>query len=121
MVASEAYTLAHNLPSGLSGDLLLIPMRGADQTLHSLQLIGANGEKRFLPGGRKRGCYFPIGTPEGVLCIAEGFATAASIHESTGHAVAAAFDAGNLIEVARALRGKFPQLNLVVCADDDQH
>jgi len=119
--ATDAYGTARNLPSGLTGDLLLIPLWGTDKTLHNLQLMTASGDKRFLPGGRKRGCYFAIGTPAGTLCIAEGFATAASIHQSTGHAVAVAFDAGNLIEVARALRDKFPHLILVVCADDDRH
>jgi len=117
--ATDAYGTARNLPSGMTGDLLLIPVWGTDNTLHSLQLMTATGEKRFLPGGRKRGCYFAIGTPDVGLCIAEGFATAASIHESTGCAVAVAFDACNLIEVARALRDKFPSIHLVICADDD--
>jgi len=117
--ATDAYGTTRNLPSGLTGDLLLIPVWGTDRVLHNLQLITAAGDKRFLPGARKRGCYFAIGTPDVGLCIAEGFATAASIHESTGCAVAVAFDAGNLLEVARALREKFPALTLVICADDD--
>ena len=53
------------------------------------------------------------------MCIAEGYATGASIHEATGAAVAVAFHAGNLVPVARALRTKFPDLRLIVCADDD--
>ena len=97
---------------------LIIPMRdGSD--LHSLQFIGPDGDKRFLTGGRVSGCYFPIGKPEGALCIAEGYATGASIHEATGAAVAVAFNAGNLLQVARALRAKFPDTRLIVCADDD--
>ena len=98
---------------------LLIPMRGADGTLHSLQFIDGDGAKRFKTGGRKRGCYFSIGKPNGVLCIAEGYATAASIHEASGHAVAVAFDAGNLLAVAQALRAKLPDARIVLCADDD--
>jgi putative DNA primase/helicase len=65
------------------------------------------------------GCHFIIGEPNGVLCIAEGFATAASIFESVGHAVAIGFNAGNLRSVAKDLRGKFRDLRLVICADDD--
>jgi hypothetical protein len=84
-----------------------------------LQFIGGEGDKRFLTCGRVRGCYFAIGEPDGSLCIAEGFATAASIHEATGCAVAVAFNAGNLLPVALALRAKFPALRLIVCADDD--
>lgn len=97
---------------------LVIPMRD-DAELHSLQLIAGDGEKRFLSGGRVSGCYFPIGQPDSALCIAEGYATGATIHEATGGAVAVAFNAGNLLPVARALRAKFLDLRLIVCADDD--
>lgn len=97
---------------------LVIPMRDGLE-LHSLQLIGEDGEKRFLAGGRVSGCCFLIGTLDGTLCLAEGYATAASIHEATGHAVVVAFNAGNLLPVAQALRAEFPNLRLIVCADDD--
>jgi putative DNA primase/helicase len=100
------------------GNDLVVPMReGAE--LHSLQTIGVDGEKRFLSCGRVRGCYFPIGKPDGTLCIAEGFATGASIHEATGYAVAVAFNAGNLEPVAVALRAKLADVRIVLCADDD--
>ncbi|MBK8579488.1 MAG: DUF3987 domain-containing protein [Candidatus Accumulibacter sp.] len=99
---------------------LVIPMR-ADGRVHSLQFIGADGEKRFLTGGRVAGCYFSIGNVKGaaVLCVAEGFATGASIHEATGYPVAVAFNAGNLLATAQAMRAKFPDLPLILCADDD--
>ena len=76
----------------MQGDHLVLPLRDVDGKVHSLQFIGADGEKRYLTGGRKAGCYFDIGQPDGVLCVAEGFATGASIHEATGYAVAVAFD-----------------------------
>jgi putative DNA primase/helicase len=99
---------------------LIIPLR-VDGALHSLQYIGADGEKRFLPGGRVAGCYFGIGATKDAkaLCIAEGFATGASVYEATGHPVACAMNAGNLEPVALALRAKFPDLPLILCADDD--
>jgi phage/plasmid primase-like uncharacterized protein len=100
---------------------LVVPMRDGAE-LHSLQFISGEGEKRFLTGGRVSGCYFhfPIGKPNGVLCIAEGYATAASIHEATGYAVAVAFNAGNLKPVAETLRGQYPEARIIVCADNDQ-
>jgi putative DNA primase/helicase len=60
---------------------LVIPLR-ADGALHSLQYIGADGEKRFLPGGRVAGCYYSIGATKDAkaLCIAEGFATGSSVY-----------------------------------------
>jgi putative DNA primase/helicase len=98
---------------------LVIPLRDADGELHTLQFIDADGKKTLLTGGRKRGCYHAIGRPDRALCICEGYATGATIHEITGHATAVAFDAGNLEPVALALRGKFPRLALVICADND--
>ena len=55
-----------------------------------------------------------------MLLIAEGYATAASIHEATGRPVAVAFDAGNLAPVVRALRGRYGAARIVVCGDDDR-
>jgi putative DNA primase/helicase len=103
----------------LLGESLLIPLRDASGVLCSLQFVMPNGDKRFLTGGRKRGCYYAIGRPVDNLCVCEGYATAASIHEATGYATACAFDAGNLEPVAKALRGKFPRLRLTLCADND--
>ena len=103
----------------LHGERLVLLLRDTTGALYSLQFINTDGTKRFLTGGRKRGCYFGIGKPDDVLCIAEGFATGASIHEATGYAVAVAFDAGNLLPVAKALREKFAALRLILCADDD--
>jgi putative DNA primase/helicase len=55
-----------------------------------------------------------------VILVAEGYATAASLHEATGYPVAVAFDAGNLAKVAHALRQRYPAALLVLCGDDDQ-
>ncbi len=98
---------------------LLVPMRDTAGTLHSLQSIAADGEKRFMPGGRVKGCYHAIGKPDGAVIVCEGYATGASIHECTGQAVAVAFNAGNLEPVAVALRAKYPALKIIIAADDD--
>lgn len=103
----------------VEGDALLVPMRNADGKLHSLQTIAPSGTKRFMPGGRVRGCYHAIGWPSGALIVCEGYATGATIHEATGQAVAVAFNAGNLEPVARALRAKFPCASILIAGDDD--
>lgn len=108
---------AHGLKS--EGAALLIPLRDTAGVLHSLQTIAPDGSKRFMPGGRTKGCYHAIGRPSGKLLIAEGYATAATLHEQSGHAVAVAFNSGNLLPVAQVLRAKYPCLTLVLCADDD--
>ena len=64
------------------------------------------------------GAYFVIGEMYDVLCIAEGFATAATIHGATRFAQdAVAFNEGNLLPVAKVFES-FPG-TVIVCADDD--
>ena len=106
-------------PHGIrqDGDTLLIPLRDTAGVLHSLQTITPDGEKRFR--GRMRGCYHAIGKPRGRIIVCEGYATGASIHEATGEAVAVSFNAGNLMPVATALHTKYPELVLLLAADDD--
>jgi putative DNA primase/helicase len=98
---------------------LVVPVRDSDEQMQSLEFITAEGEKRYLPGGRVAGCYFGLGKPAEVLVIAEGLATAASIHKATTHAVACAFNAGNLPAVAKVLRAKFPNVRIIIAADND--
>lgn len=97
---------------------LVIPVRRAGE-LFSIQFIGPDGTKKFLTGGKVRGCYHAIGRPGNLLYIAEGYATAATVFEVTGQAVAVAFNAGNLADVARFMRSKFEAAKIVVVADDD--
>ncbi|NCT56936.1 MAG: DUF3987 domain-containing protein [Legionella sp.] len=102
-------------------DILIIPLWDENRKLHSLQYIYPSGEKRFLTGGRVSGCYFSIGSIQDakVLCIVEGFSTGATVHEATDYPIAVAFNAGNLLAVAAIMREKFPELTLILCADDD--
>lgn len=104
---------------GLYKGALVLPMRDIDGELHSLQFIKEDGQKNFLGGGRVEGCFFGLGEPGETLYVAEGYATAASIYLATGHGVAVAFNSGNLPHVARALRQKFPNRQIIICADDD--
>lgn len=101
---------------------LLVPMRDADGKLWNVERVNPldTKDKRGLTGGRRSGLYHSIGKPEGVLVICEGYATGASIHEATGHAVAVSFNAGNLCAVAQILHQKYPALRLIVAADDDK-
>ena len=112
--------LSHGLRQTDNGKLV-VPMRDTGGKLHSLQHIDKDGGKLFLLDGRVSGCYFFIGKPipGGPVCIAEGFATAASIHQATGYPVAVAFNTGNLKAVAEAIRKKLPETRLILCADDD--
>lgn len=101
------------------GDNLLIPMYDSTRQIVNLQTITPDGTKMFMPDGRVKGCYFPIGKPNNSMVVAEGFATGASINEATGGAVAVAFNAGNLLDVATALRAKYPNMKIILAGDDD--
>lgn len=100
---------------------LVIPVASADGTLQSLQFIDADGNKLFLKGGMKRGCYFSFGgKPVDRVIVAEGYATGASLHMAHGCPVAIAFDAGNLEPVCKALRAKLPEdIKVEIWADND--
>ena len=98
---------------------LVVPIQDSEGDVCQLQLILPDGKKRFLRGPKPRGSFYVIGVPGDVLCVAKGFATAASIHETTGHAVAIAFDCANLRPVADAIRLAAPETKIVICADDD--
>ncbi|PIF16578.1 MULTISPECIES: DUF927 domain-containing protein [unclassified Acidovorax] len=117
---------AHGVRFAADG-CVLVPLRDAAGALWNLQRIAperpADGtDKLFLKGGRKSGLWHWCGDPAGalVLLVAEGYATAASLHQATGRPVAVAFDAGNLAHVAKALRQQDHAALLVLCGDDDR-
>lgn len=110
---------------GPDGRTLCVPVRDTAGRLWGLQRINPDGTKRFMAGTKKSG-HFHIIPSEGALGVepdqlylCEGFATGASIHAATGKPVIVAFDAGNLVPVAAAVRQKFPSVPMVICADND--
>ncbi len=98
---------------------LIIPLCNESGEICSLQFIDAAGSKKFMPDGQVKDCYYTIGRASGVICVAEGFATAASIHEATGYTVIVAFNAGKLLDAAKFALNKFPDTKIIICADDD--
>jgi len=109
---------------------LVIPMLDPAGQIHGLQVIYGNAEdkkrkdrdKDFWPAGLiKTGHYFALGgiIDGGVVLLAEGYATAATLHETTGLPVVVAFDAGNLRPVAEVIHKRYRTARILVCADDD--
>ena len=105
-------------PHGIrvNGDRLVVPMT-IDTHIHSLQFI-SDDHKKFMPRGRVKGCYYPIGSLTNQIWIAEGFATAATVYDVTGHATVCAFNARNLIAVTE----HFVKMGLrvFIAADNDE-
>lgn len=104
---------------------VVVPVRVATGALVGLQFIAPDGGKIFLTGTPKKGAFHFIGNyqPEAsgtnLILLAEGYATAATVHMATGLPVAVAFDAGNLMPVVQALRALYPDARFVLCGDDD--
>lgn len=124
--ASHPYLQRKNIKPhdlGVYRGLLVVPMFDVTGALVNLQFIAADGTKKFLKDGRKRGCYHAIGEPDNDpdgLCIGEGFATMATVNEDSGEMSVVAFDCGNLQAVGEAWRRKLPDARIVFCADDDK-
>lgn len=121
----------------LTDNALLIPLYDRDRHIHSLQAIIPKADlreeddsaKKFLPGGAKKEKFYIIGEPclhddALVFILCEGYATGASVHEATGHAVLVCFDAGNLKGIAQQLHTsmikKGQRVTIVLAADNDR-
>jgi putative DNA primase/helicase len=103
---------------------LVVPMFSPTGDIVGAQIIQPDGTKRFIKGTAKEGNYHSIGKPpedgNGPIIIAEGYATAARLHEATGFLTIAAFDAGNLLPVAKAIRKKYGAARIIFAADNDR-
>jgi putative DNA primase/helicase len=110
---------------------LLVPLCDINGNLRSLQAIFKDDknplgrDRTYLAGGEKEGHFLAIGEPvtvndKPVYVICEGFATGISLHHATGHAVIVAFDASNLLPVAKTIRKRFEDATLVIAGDNDQ-
>ncbi len=110
---------AHGLR--ITGDgRLMAPLYDHTGALSSLQYIDAEGGKLYHAGAATGGRYWVVGSCEGdVIYIAEGFATAATIHEVTGKPCVVAYSASNLVPVTGFIREAHPDAELVIVADND--
>lgn len=101
----------------------ILPYRDAEGKIWTLQTIpAAEGRaKLYMKDARKEGCFFATGRLENgkTILVAEGYATAASLAELTGHTAVAAGDAGSLERVCQDLRARYPASLMVVCPDND--
>ncbi|EOD0326809.1 DUF927 domain-containing protein [Escherichia coli] len=98
-----------------------IPMQDASGVVVAFQTISADGkEKRF--GGEAKGAFRIINQqtqPERIV-IAEGLATTLSAWQLQHDAMAVmAGSAGNLEAVARTMRERHPEAEIIIAADND--
>ena len=100
------------------GDLIVPAYQNGE--IRTMQTIN-EGFKGFVKGGEKSGSYLVLGEPKQnePILIAEGYATAATLHEALGRPVVVAFDAGNLSKVANTVRENLPNSQIYIMADND--
>lgn len=104
-----------------AGDVV-VPLYDDSGALVNVQLINADGLKRTLKGGQVKGaCHILDGKKEAGkrLWIAEGYATALTVHHLTGETVMVALSSVNLLSLASLARHKFPACRIVLAADRD--
>ncbi|EIJ7376587.1 primase-helicase zinc-binding domain-containing protein [Citrobacter freundii] len=123
--ALECLTLATAHKTGgvtyRAGDVV-VPLYDDTVALVNLQLINADGLKRTLKGGQVKGaCHVIEGKKQAGkrLWIAEGYATALTVHHLTGETVIVALSSVNLLSLASLARQKHPACQIVLAADRD--
>lgn len=104
-----------------AGDVV-VPLYDDTGALVNLQLINADGLKRTLKGGQVKGaCHVIEGKKQAGkrLWIAEGYATALTVHHLTSETVMVALSSVNLLSLASLARQKSPACQIVLAADRD--
>ncbi|WP_127075983.1 toprim domain-containing protein [Rhodomicrobium lacus] len=105
---------------------LIVPMYHTTEgnaKLVGVQMIWGDGKKLFVRGTPKQGAFHSVGkhrAPDAPIYLAEGYATAARIHQDTNDRAIACFDAGNLTPASLALKKKYPAARFIVMADNDR-
>ena len=105
----------------LTGDgRLIVPLYNANGDLASLQYISEVG-KRYHAGGTTKACSWTLGEiTEGPIFVAEGYATAATVHEVSGRPCVVSYSANNLPIIVGQLRETYGQTqDIVIVADND--
>ncbi|MGI2002094.1 zincin-like metallopeptidase domain-containing protein [Shewanella frigidimarina] len=125
----ESKLLRENNPNHIvftTGDIL-VPGCDANGNIWTAQTIQPNGTKMFPKGSLKTGTFHVVGgslddlSKAPIIIVAEGYSTSDTISEAAGQPVVSAFDAGNLVEVAKSLRELHPTKPMLICGDNDLH
>lgn len=104
-----------------AGDMV-VPLYDNAGALVNVQLINSDGLKRTLKGGAVKGaCHTIEGKKQAGkrLWVAEGYATALTVHHLTGETVMVALSSVNLLSLASLARQKHPACQIVLAADRD--
>lgn len=109
---------------------LIIPFYDIDGKIQTTQTIllqkidfhGSPTDKFWQSGCIKKGGMLVLGDhfcAAKMVYIAEGFATAYTVYALTGITTVMCGDSGNIKPVVDAIKGKYPNIDITICADND--
>ena len=110
---------------------LAVPLYNINGIFRSLQWIYEDGTKRFEYETSTKGVFLPLGFNiienefdkgnEKPIIIGEGIATVITIYSLLDYKYpcVAAMNCGNLLEVARNLKERYPNRKIIIAADND--
>lgn len=124
------FYLSNHTYSRTVENTLLVPLYDENEDLVSVQGIlpskiklsvdSAETDKMYLRGAKKSGTYSLLRGASDVIYIVEGWATGATVSLATDKTVYIAMDSGNLSNVAKIVRKKYPLSRIIIAADNDQ-
>ncbi|NOT18381.1 MAG: DUF3987 domain-containing protein [Sulfuriferula sp.] len=109
------------LPDGLrvrkSDNALIVPCYDQGE-LVTLQVI-TDSEKKNLKGASFNNGYFTVGTitPDGKIYLCEGIGQSWAVNQVSNCAAVVCFGVGRFARVANALRGQYPNAELIAVSD----
>lgn len=110
-----------NYQARIMGNNLLVPLFDFENDFNGVQVITEHS-KKFSTGIKIKGSFCPVKGVEdkSIIYFCEGYATGCSIYEATKGFVICCFTANNLLPVIQTFMEKFPESQIVLCADNDQ-
>lgn len=110
-------------PNGarVTGDgRLMVPLLDEFGKIHSIQYIAVDGDKKYHPGGATGGFFWSLGDDDKTIYIVEGFATGATVFETTNQKTVIAYSASNLVPVTKTIKDNYPNSDICIVADNDE-
>ncbi|MCQ2914324.1 MAG: hypothetical protein MJ247_03925 [Alphaproteobacteria bacterium] len=102
-----------------SEQVIIVPIKSINDELYSLQFISLDGKTRFYKGGLIKGNFFMYGKPNKKIFICHDFFNASSIYQAfKDDCVVCCFLKSNIEPVAKILREKYKEIELIFCSDN---
>ena len=128
LLTNHPYLLKKGLPDTsclVNGGLVIVPVIDNSNKITSFQYIFNDGNKKYLKGGRTKGCFSLVGLQYHELnsiteiYISEGYSTSLTINKYSKKPVIMAHNCHKLKDVCAILLGYKNITKITICADND--